>query len=184
MLKKLTWLPLVLVGLACAFCLVSLLVFLTGGATPWVRRKLRLGALLLTLSGLAGSIPSSAMDRKCYVKVPTRGFFLTVGKRTFASGRDLYLKPGIALQLRGHYRGSYQGSFSWSLVEDGKTTAKGPLRLQTEKKSLYGIPFRIPLPPLSGKPAILYVFNMPLSKQPAGDAVLYAARYIIHCRKK
>lgn len=75
MVRRETWIPLAVVSLTIAFVLVSGLVRLSAG-NPWlIRRKLRLGALLLGLgwsaAGCDGNGPGSVT---CYAPVLTDEF--------------------------------------------------------------------------------------------------------------
>lgn len=69
MIRKETWLPIAAVGLTAAFLVVSGLIRLTRG-NPWlIRRKLRLGALLLGVNGAAAGCGPGGFAT-CYAPLP------------------------------------------------------------------------------------------------------------------
>jgi len=81
MTKRESLIPVVVVGLAIGFVVVSLLVVLTRGNPKWVSKKLRIGAMLLTLTGVA---TGCGTETTCYDPLPPEnGFYL-----------DDYVYPG------------------------------------------------------------------------------------------
>ncbi len=71
-MKKEVLLAVVVIGLSLAFVVVSVLVWLCRGH-PWlVRKKLRLGALLLALTGITSGCGSGDQSSNCYM-VPLDG---------------------------------------------------------------------------------------------------------------
>lgn len=71
MFKKQFMIPVLIVGVAAAFVFVSFLVFLTGGRPSLVKKKLKIGALLIALTGM---VSCDLFDGKgthtCYVPAP------------------------------------------------------------------------------------------------------------------
>ncbi len=70
--KKDFLVPVLAIGLSLAFVFVSLLVFLSGGKSGfWISKKLKIGALLLSLTAIA----NQACDRtNCYDPAPVNTF--------------------------------------------------------------------------------------------------------------
>jgi hypothetical protein len=65
-MKKELYIPLVLIGLSVAFIVVSFLLWLSRGNDSLLKKKLRIGALILTLSGVATGCWYSE-EVTCYV---------------------------------------------------------------------------------------------------------------------
>jgi hypothetical protein len=70
--KKEICLPLVLIGLSAAFIVVSFLVWITRGKDSLLKKKLRIGALILSLSGVG----SGCWAVSCYETLPYDYFTL------------------------------------------------------------------------------------------------------------
>lgn len=62
-MKRELFLPLVLIGLSAAFIVVSFLVWLTRGNDSLLKKKLRIGAIILSLTGTAIGCESN----QCYI---------------------------------------------------------------------------------------------------------------------
>jgi hypothetical protein len=63
-MKRETWAPLALAGLAVVFSAVCLGLWLSRGNHWWLKRKLRIGALMLTLTGVANGC--TCAETSCY----------------------------------------------------------------------------------------------------------------------
>ena len=64
-MKKELYLPLVLIGLSAAFIVVSLLVWITRGNDSLLKKKLRIGAMILMLTGTA--VGCNCTEVTCYI---------------------------------------------------------------------------------------------------------------------
>ena len=74
-MKKELYLPLVLIALSAAFIAVSFLVWITRGNDSLLKKKLRIGALILSLTGVATGCWSS---EEIYCYVPSVGSAIIV----------------------------------------------------------------------------------------------------------
>jgi hypothetical protein len=97
-MKKELLIPLVIIILSIAFIIVSIIVYITNANSNWISRKIKIGALLLTLSG------STIMPKeinKCYEMPPGR-IFIGAVKEEGTSNFIIDLKKGneINLQIR------------------------------------------------------------------------------------
>lgn len=157
MLKKLPWLPFALLGLALAFVVVSLMVLLSHGSNTWVRRKLRLGALLLSLSSLGAAGSACSKPVLCYSQAMVPAFWATTGARKYHSGATLRLD--LRREVRGAVRSDVKGPLSWALWQNNKQLAQGKV-VPADVSGKKARPFLIRLPqntPPNG--AVLYLFR-------------------------
>ena len=69
-MKKELFIPFIVAGLGVAFLLISLLVFLSRGNGALIRKKLKIGGLIISLSGLAAGCPGPT----CYDPVANNQF--------------------------------------------------------------------------------------------------------------
>ncbi len=74
-MKKELWIALLVIGLAAAFVAVSLAVYLTRGHPWFIKKKLRVGAMLLMLTGAANT--GCFGESTCYVRALPNEMILT-----------------------------------------------------------------------------------------------------------
>jgi len=124
--RKEFWVPLAVVGLTALFAVVSLLVRATRG-NPWfIRRKLAVGATLLTLtwaaSGCSGDDGPGGGGVTCYVPVPPNQF--TFDAELFADGR-LVVDLDEDAVIEGHVRDRSGEAFAFLLNDPDGEVARG-----------------------------------------------------------
>jgi hypothetical protein len=116
--KKEICLPLVLIGLSAAFIVVSFLVWITRGKDSLLKKKLRIGALILSLSGVgSGCWPVIS----CYDGLPADRFVL--------EGTDVYGEIELDLTVSNILKGKIQqrrGKDYWFLI-----TGQDSVEIQT-----------------------------------------------------
>lgn len=91
-MKKELWAPLALAGLAVIFGGVCLGLWLSRGDQWWLKRKLRIGALMLTLTGVANGVACTS----CYAGVAS--VITLAGQHT---GSDLVLDLADGTRIAG-----------------------------------------------------------------------------------
>jgi hypothetical protein len=107
--KKELYLPLVLIGLSAAFIAVSFLVWITRGNDSLLKKKLRIGALILSLSGIG----TGCWTTTCYEGYP-EDYFVLDGMDT---NREIELDLTISNILRGKIE-NRRGEGYWFLITD------------------------------------------------------------------
>jgi hypothetical protein len=120
--KKELYLPLVLIGLSAAFIVVSFLIWITRGNNSLLKKKLRIGAIILSLTGTAIGCES----RTCYVPLNDAGQNLIVlNGETYPDGTFiLNLALGNWIQGNIHYPTANEYSFQ-ILDGDGNRADRG-----------------------------------------------------------
>jgi hypothetical protein len=73
-MKKELYIPLILIGLSVAFVVVSFLLWLSRGNDSLLKKKLRIGAIILSLTGTA--VGCGGCGETCYLKIPDNQFYL------------------------------------------------------------------------------------------------------------
>jgi hypothetical protein len=69
-MKKELFLPLIIFALTLVFAVICLMVYLSKGNAYWIKRKLKIGALLLTFSWFANSCEKNPFGNTCYDPMP------------------------------------------------------------------------------------------------------------------
>lgn len=123
MIRKETWLPVAAVALTAAFLIVSGLVHLTRG-NPWlIRRKLRLGALLLGVNGAAaGCGPDTFVT--CYLPAPQNWIHFDA---PFATDSGLVLDLSAGSALRGEIEEPTSTAYAFRLTFEETELQRGDL---------------------------------------------------------
>jgi hypothetical protein len=75
-MKKEIYIPLILIGLSVAFVVVSFLLWLSRGNDTLLKKKLRIGALIISLSGIALGCWSERDCVSCYLVIPDNQFIV------------------------------------------------------------------------------------------------------------
>lgn len=148
MMRREHWIPLAVLGLTLAFVLVSWLVRLSRGH-PWlIRRKLRLGALLLGLTGAAAGCGEGG-TATCYLPAPVDEIYFDSQFR----GQDgLVLDLGQGSELSGDLNGRSDSAYSYQILVDGTEARRGAVVAADGAFDAVTELFRIPLTP-AGLPA-------------------------------
>ena len=100
MVKKHLFIPVVISLVAAAFITISLLVFFTRGKPSLIRKKLRIGAILIYLTGLVSCdlIDGKKSRPTCYVPLPPPNEFHIVEPSPGRYGIDIDLTSGNLLK--------------------------------------------------------------------------------------
>lgn len=123
--KKEMMIPFVLVGLAVAFGLVSAMVILSRGHPGWIKRKLKIGGMILSLTAtLNGCGTEPTMT--CYVVVPINEFSL-VDEQDIALPQEITVDLTTNPVLRGRLRNREATSFVYRIVDKNQTQVQGGL---------------------------------------------------------
>jgi len=106
---------LALTGLFVAFGALCFLLWLTRGRNAWLlRHKLKVGAMILSLSSLAISGCKSPTEVTCYVPAPQDEFIMN---GPFNEQQSLLLLLSEGHRLSGSLRGSTLEAYSYTLVD-------------------------------------------------------------------
>jgi hypothetical protein len=111
--KKELYLPLVLIGLSAAFIAVSFLVWITSGNDSLLKKKLRIGALIISLSGIALGCWSERDCSTCYLVAQENQFIV---EDQHMGGR-IVLEMSVTNKLTGMVD-NYTSDNFWYLIED------------------------------------------------------------------
>ena len=112
-MKKELYIPLILIGLSVAFVVVSFLLWLSRGNDSLLKKKLRIGALIISLSGIALGCWSERDCSTCYLIAPQNQF--TVEDQH--DGGKIVMDMSVSNKLAGHVSG-YTSDDLWYLIED------------------------------------------------------------------
>jgi hypothetical protein len=127
MTRKEFWIPLAVVALGAAFALVSWLVWASRGH-PWlIRRKLRLGALLLGLTWSASGCDSQDWVTCYEPALPDQPDMVSFDAQ-FRQGSGLRLDLDTGRKLHGQMENRSAEHYSFQLVaDDASELARGEL---------------------------------------------------------
>ena len=109
-MKKEIYLPVVIIGLSVAFVVVSFLVWITRGNDSLLKKKLRIGGLILLLSGAA---VGCRCEDSCYLVAQENQF---VVEDQYIGGR-IVLDMSVTNKLTGLVS-NYTSVDFWYLIED------------------------------------------------------------------
>ncbi len=123
MIRKETWLPLAALALSAAFLIVSWLVHLTRG-NPWlIKRKLKLGALLLGVNGAAaGCGPDGYVT--CYAPAPQNWIHFDA---PFATPTGLVVDLSQGSALTGTIDQPNRSTYGYQLLFEDEEVQRGEL---------------------------------------------------------
>lgn len=121
-MKKEIYLPLVLIGLSAAFITVSFLVWLTRGNDSLLKKKLRIGAMILLLTGTAvGCSP----EPSCYVPNPTDE--IDIGNGIYPGG-EIQLDLNISNVIAGTIMYPSSQVYTFQILDgEGGILDRGPI---------------------------------------------------------
>lgn len=112
-MKRELYLPLVLIGLSAAFIVVSFLLWLSRGNDSLLKKKLRIGALIISLSGIALGCWSERDCSTCYLVAQENRF---VVEDQHMGGR-IVMDMSVTNKLTGLVD-NYTSEDFWYLIED------------------------------------------------------------------
>jgi len=146
MFKRYMIIPLLLSILAIAFAFVSFLVYISRGKYFFIKQKLRIGALILTLTTFSYSCHSNQDDIiLCYktaAPTPSITFFNEINQN-----QEIIVDPLVNRAIKGTIREETESYPHYSfriLAADGTTLQKGELPLrETEAKETRALSFEI-----------------------------------------
>ena len=112
-MKKEIYIPLILIGLSVAFVVVSFLLWLSRGNDALLKKKLRIGALIISLSGIALGCWSERDCSTCYL----------VAQENVFTVEEQYMGGRIVLDMSETYKltglvSNYTSEDFWYLIED------------------------------------------------------------------
>lgn len=107
-MKKELYIPLILIGLSVAFVVVSFLVWITRGNDSFLRKKLRIGAMILLLTGTA---VGCKCEDSCYLIIADNQFFI----EDQGIGGRIELDMSVTNKLIGQIRHRADEDF-WYLI--------------------------------------------------------------------
>ncbi len=113
------YLPILVAGVAVVFALVCLGVVISNSRDSWIRRKLKIGALLLSLTGSAtGCGPSPIV---CYLPSPYFRDEVLIGTATYGDDGvySLTVSPGAGFTIAAILYGRLGNAYSFVLVDGG-----------------------------------------------------------------
>ena len=176
MIRREHWVPLAVVGLTAAFLLASWLVRLSRGH-PWlIRRKLRLGALLLGLTWSAAGCDQGGTT--CYAPV-----FLddVLFDDPFLGESGLVLDLAAGSEMSGWINGRTSPAYAFQLAEEGGSELqRGDLAATDGAFDESAEAFRLTLDP-SGLPAaaVLRLYRGPADAIATADCIYAASLSIV-----
>jgi hypothetical protein len=112
-MKKEIYIPLILIGLSVAFVVVSFLLWLSRGNDTLLKKKLRIGALIISLSGIALGCWSERDCSSCYL-VARENVFIVEDQHM---GGRIVLDMSVTNKLTGMVDNFTNDDF-WYLIED------------------------------------------------------------------
>jgi hypothetical protein len=112
-MKKEIYIPLILIGLSVAFVVVSFLLWLSRGNDSLLKKKLRIGALIISLSGVALGCWSERDCSTCYL-VAKENLFVVEDQHM---GGRIVLDMSVTNKLTGLVS-NYTSKNLWYLIED------------------------------------------------------------------
>jgi hypothetical protein len=133
MFKKYMIIPLVLVFLGAAFAVISFLVYISRGKYVFIRQKLKIGALILTLTAFSYSCQSNQDDivlcYKAAVSTPQITFFNEINQN-----QEIIVDPLVNRSITGTIQEDSQNSPAYSFrIVDGKGNVLQKGELATTK---------------------------------------------------
>ena len=118
MLKRHVAIPVAITIVAAAFIVVSILVFISRGRSSLIRRKLKLGAILIYLTGFVScDLLDGGGTSTCYVPLPPPNEFHIVEPGPTGDGIDVDL--ALSNVLKGVIERREGAEFSFRIDDDG-----------------------------------------------------------------
>ena len=124
-MKKAVYIPLAVVILSAAFLIISLMVIFSRNKTPWIKRKLRLGALLLGLTSLSATACKTDV-RMCYAQVQTDNLTMMKGNKSDYS-TTINLKAGKKHTLIYKVTTRYCKAYSFCITKGKEIIHRGEM---------------------------------------------------------
>lgn len=94
-MKKELYLPTIIVALTLVFGIICLMVYLSDGNAYWIKKKLKIGALLLTFTWFANSCEKGPFENTCYLPpMPDNSIWIknSSDSLVFSLGDTLFLQ--------------------------------------------------------------------------------------------
>ncbi len=126
-MKKELYLPLVLIGLSAAFIVVSFLIWITRGNDSLLKKKLRIGALILSLTGTAIGCES----RTCYVPLYDAGQNQLVLSGVIYPDGTFVMNLAFGNRIEGTILYPTIDEYTFQILnDDGSRIDRGPMVIQ------------------------------------------------------
>jgi hypothetical protein len=104
------FLPIIVAGLTIVFVVVSIMVFVSGKNAYFIKKKLRVGALLITLTGAAAGCGENIVT--CYDPIPSNLFHIDRSNQT----NEITINPAVADTLSGRIENRNGEKFSFAVL--------------------------------------------------------------------
>jgi hypothetical protein len=121
--KKELYLPLVLIGLSAAFIAVSFLVWITRSNDSLLKKKLRIGAMILMLTG--ATVGCDCSDVTCYIQAMPNMVYID---GTIYPGGEVTLDLNFSNIIAGIIESPTSSVYSFQILDDEEAVIdRGPI---------------------------------------------------------
>jgi hypothetical protein len=130
-MKKELFLPLIIFALTLVFAVICLMVYLSKGNAYWIKRKLKIGALLLTFTWITNSCEKVPPVVECYMMPPKEN---TIWINSTSDSMKFNLSDTMFVQIQN----ATYPFFSFDILDESLNSKKSGILQKYDDSLNYG----------------------------------------------